>query len=34
MAMDTAGVLLLPQIEDLLEILHQHGTIPALWQFP
>jgi protein-S-isoprenylcysteine O-methyltransferase Ste14 len=33
-AIDTAGVLLLPEIEDLLELLHQHGTIPTLWQFP
>jgi len=33
-AMDTAGVLLLPEIEDLLELLHQHGIIPVLWHFP
>lgn len=33
-AMDTVGVLLLPQIEDLLELLHEHGVIPVLWHFP
>ncbi len=33
-AMDTAGVLLLPEIEDLLELLHEHGVIPVLWHFP
>jgi len=32
--MDTVGVLLLPEIEDLLELLHQHGIIPILWHFP
>jgi len=32
--MDTIGVLLLPEIEDLLEILHEHGIIPVLWHFP
>lgn len=31
---DTAGVLLLPQIEDLLELLHDSGSIPILWHFP
>ena len=33
-AADTVGVLLLPEIEDLLELLHEHGVIPVLWQFP
>jgi len=33
-AMDTVGVLLLPEIEDLLELLHEHGVIPVLWHFP
>lgn len=33
-AFDTAGVLLLPEIEDLLELLHEHGIIPVLWHFP
>jgi protein-S-isoprenylcysteine O-methyltransferase Ste14 len=33
-AMDTVGVLLLPQIEDLLELLHEHGVIPVLLHFP
>ena len=31
---NTIGVLLLPWIEDLLEVLHQHGVIPVLWHFP
>ena len=33
-ASDTIGILLLPQLEDLLEILHQYGIIPVLWHFP
>jgi len=33
-AMDTVSVLLLPEIEDLLELLHEHGVIPILWHFP
>ena len=33
-AMDTAGVLLLPEIEDMLEILHHSGVVPVLWYFP
>jgi protein-S-isoprenylcysteine O-methyltransferase Ste14 len=33
-AIDTAGVLLLPEIEDMLEILHDHGVVPVLWHFP
>ena len=32
--MDTIAVLLLPEIEDLLELLHEHGIIPILWHFP
>jgi len=32
--MDTAGVLLLPEIEDLIELLHNHGIVPVLWHFP
>jgi len=32
-AVDTVGVLLLPEIEDLLELLHEHGVIPVLWHF-
>jgi len=31
---DTAGVLLLPWAEDMLELLHAHGIIPVLWHFP
>ena len=30
-AFDTLGVLLLPEIEDLIEVLHVHGIIPVLW---
>ena len=33
-AMDTVAVLLLPQIEDLFELLHENGIIPILWHFP
>jgi len=33
-AADTVGVLLLPELEDFLELLHQHGVIPVLWHFP
>ncbi|MBN1795209.1 MAG: isoprenylcysteine carboxylmethyltransferase family protein [Sedimentisphaerales bacterium] len=33
-SMDTIAVLFLPKIEDLLELLHQHGIIPVLWHFP
>lgn len=32
-AFDTVGVLLLPEIEDLLELLHRQGIIPVLWHF-
>jgi hypothetical protein len=33
-ATDTVGVLLLPGVEDFLEVLHEHGIIPVLWHFP
>ena len=33
-AIDTVGVLFLPEIEDLLEVLHENGVIPVLWHFP
>ena len=33
-AKDTTAILLLPMIEDLLELLHQNGVIPVLWHFP
>jgi protein-S-isoprenylcysteine O-methyltransferase Ste14 len=33
-AIDTVGVLLLPEIEDLLEVLHQHNIVPVLLHFP
>jgi protein-S-isoprenylcysteine O-methyltransferase Ste14 len=33
-AVDTIAVLLLPEIEDLLEVLHAHGILPVLWHFP
>jgi len=32
--MDTVGILLLPWIEDLLEVLHHNEVIPVLWYFP
>jgi protein-S-isoprenylcysteine O-methyltransferase Ste14 len=31
---DTVAVLLLPEIEDLLELLHENGIVPVLWHFP
>ena len=31
---NTVAVLLLPWIEDLLEVLHHHGIVPVLWYFP
>lgn len=31
---DTMAVLLIPEIEDLLEVLHQRGILPVLWHFP
>lgn len=33
-AVDTVGVLLLPQVEDLLELLHDNGVIPVMWHIP
>jgi len=33
-AVDTIAVLLVPEIEDLLEVLHLHGVLPVLWHFP
>ncbi len=33
-AVDTIAVLLLPEIEDLLEVLQVHGILPVLWHFP
>ena len=33
-ALDTLGVLLLPEIEDLLEVLHKQGIVPVLWHLP
>jgi len=30
-AVDAVGILLLPEIEDLLELLHRQGIIPVLW---
>ena len=32
--LDTIAVLLIPEIEDLLEVLHETGIIPVLWHFP
>lgn len=31
---DTTAVLLIPEIEDLLELLHESGLLPVLWHFP
>jgi len=31
---DTVAILLLPEVEDILEVLHQHGILPVLWRFP
>ena len=31
---DTVAVLLVPEAEDLLEVLHDHGILPVLWHFP
>ncbi len=33
-AMDTVIVLLLPEIEELLELLHLYEIVPVLWYFP
>lgn len=32
--LDTVAVLLIPQLEDLLEVLHNSGLVPILWHFP
>jgi len=31
---DTSAILMLPQLEDLLELLHDKGILPVLWYFP
>ena len=31
---DTAAVLLIPEIEDLLELMHEQHLVPVLWCFP
>jgi len=31
---DTIGILLLPEAEDFLELLHVQGILPVLWHFP
>ncbi|HRX84067.1 MAG TPA: methyltransferase [Phycisphaerae bacterium] len=31
---DTVAVLMIPQIEDLLEMLHDHHVVHVLWHFP
>jgi len=31
---DTIGVLLIPEIENFLEVMHTNGVIPVLWHFP
>jgi len=31
---DAVCVLLIPLVEDFLEILHQYGVVPVLWRFP
>ncbi len=33
-AVDTSGIILIPMVEDFLELLHQHGIVPVLWYFP
>ncbi len=32
--LDTIAVLLIPAVEDLLEMLHRHHVVPVLWLFP
>jgi len=34
LAADMVCILLLPEIEDLLQLLHENGVIPVLWHFP
>jgi len=31
---DAMAVLLIPEVEDLLELFHEHGILPVLWWFP
>lgn len=31
---DSLGVLMIPVLEDLLELMHTNGVIPVLWHFP
>ena len=31
---DTVAVLLVPEVEDFLEVLHDQGILPVLWYFP
>jgi hypothetical protein len=31
---DMVAVLLLPVVEDMLEVLHRTGFVPVLWRFP
>ena len=33
-AIDVLGVMLIPEVEDMLEVLHQHGLLPTVWHFP
>jgi protein-S-isoprenylcysteine O-methyltransferase Ste14 len=33
-AIDASGVMLIPLLEDILEVLHQRGIVPVLWFFP
>ena len=34
MAMEIGGFLMIPVVEDILELLHNHEVIPVLWHFP
>ena len=31
---DTVAVLMIPEVEDFLEVLHDYGIVPVLWHFP
>jgi len=31
---EAMGVLMIPLLEDLLELLHANGVLPGLWHFP
>ena len=33
-AIDATGVIMIPMIEDILEVLHRDGIVPVLWFFP